>query len=142
MNKTEIQKLLKTKYGSENKKIHKYLLNNSKDEKEYKDNLYHALMLNGSTKKANIEKIYGNYFGLNDEIFEIYRNIEKEENDFITNPLVVEEGVLECECGSKRTMSYSKQTRGGDEATSVFAQCVECGRKWRAFHNILKILNI
>ena len=38
----------------------------------------------------------------------------------------IEEGVMECtKCGSKKTYSYTKQTRGGDEATTVFAICSE-----------------
>ena len=48
------------------------------------------------------------------------------------SPAEVEEGVLECKCGSKRTISFTLQTRSGDEGTSVWARCVECGNKWQA----------
>ena len=47
-----------------------------------------------------------------------------EYDQFLVKPFEVEEGVLECnKCGSKKTFSYSKQTRAGDEATTVFATC-------------------
>jgi DNA-directed RNA polymerase subunit M/transcription elongation factor TFIIS len=53
-----------------------------------------------------------------------------EQDDFIENPFEVEEGVLECKCGSKRVFSYSKQTRGADEPMTTFAICVACDAKW------------
>ncbi len=53
-----------------------------------------------------------------------------EQDDFIENPFEVEEGVLECKCGSKRVFSYSKQTRGADEPMTTFAICVSCNAKW------------
>jgi hypothetical protein len=54
-----------------------------------------------------------------------------EEDDFIENPFQVEEGVLECyKCGSKRTISYTKQTRSADEPASVIATCINCKNKW------------
>ena len=57
---------------------------------------------------------------------------QQEQDDFVTSPAEVEEGVLECKCGSKRTISFTLQTRSGDEGTSVWARCVECGNKWQA----------
>ena len=53
-----------------------------------------------------------------------------EQDDFIENPFEVEEGVLECKCGSKRVFSYSKQTRGADEPMTTFAICVACKAQW------------
>ena len=55
-----------------------------------------------------------------------------EEQDFIENPPVVEEGVIECgKCKSKRTFSFNKQTRSGDEAVTVFVRCANCGYQFR-----------
>lgn len=58
--------------------------------------------------------------------------IKQEEDDFMLNPMLVEEGVNVCyKCGSKKTVSYSKQTRSADEGTTVFCMCVNCGNKWK-----------
>lgn len=55
----------------------------------------------------------------------------RERQEFLINPFEVEEGVLECpKCYGKKTFSYSQQTRGGDEATSTFSQCMKCMNKW------------
>ncbi|CCA61439.1 hypothetical protein AV955_gp082 [Diadromus pulchellus ascovirus 4a] len=43
----------------------------------------------------------------------------------------VEEGMFTCSaCGSKKIYTTSKQTRSGDEATTVFAQCTQCKKGW------------
>lgn len=64
----------------------------------------------------------------------IYQDLlqkQKEEDDFINNPYQVVEGVLTCgKCGSKRTISFNKQNRSGDEPTAVFAKCVNCKASW------------
>ena len=64
-----------------------------------------------------------------------FNNIKKsieEQHNFIVKPFEVDEGVLECgKCGSKKTFSYTKQTRGGDESTTVFATCSICGNNWK-----------
>ena len=54
-----------------------------------------------------------------------------EQDDFIEHPFEVEEGVLECRCGSKRVYSFSKQTRSADEPMTTYAECVECNSKWQ-----------
>lgn len=64
-----------------------------------------------------------------DSFSDIRKKIE-EQDDFIVNPFEVEEGVLQCKCGSKRVFSYSKQVRSGDESSTTFAQCVVCKSKW------------
>ena len=63
---------------------------------------------------------------------EMYRHKLEEQDDFLENPFEIEDGVIECnKCGSKRTYSYTKQTRSGDEATTVFSVCAKCGAKWK-----------
>ena len=32
--------------------------------------------------------------------------------------------------GSNKTLSFTKQTRCGDESTTVFAVCYDCHNKW------------
>lgn len=55
-----------------------------------------------------------------------------EQDNFIENPPMIDEGVIECiRCRSKRTFSFSKQTRRGDESTTVFVRCSECSKTFR-----------
>lgn len=64
--------------------------------------------------------------------YEEYRMKLKEHDGFLIKPFEVDEGVLECgKCGSNKTISYTKQTRSGDESTSVFALCYNCNNKWK-----------
>jgi DNA-directed RNA polymerase subunit M/transcription elongation factor TFIIS len=53
-----------------------------------------------------------------------------EQDNFIENPFEVEEGVLQCRCGSKKVFSYCRQVKSSDEGTTSFAQCMKCGKKW------------
>jgi DNA-directed RNA polymerase subunit M/transcription elongation factor TFIIS len=55
---------------------------------------------------------------------------EVEQDNFLIKPFEIEEGVLECKCGSKRVFSYSKQSRSADEPMSTYATCVACNAKW------------
>ena len=44
----------------------------------------------------------------------------------------VDEGMLRCsKCKSRNTDFYEKQTRSADEPTTKFAQCYNCGARWR-----------
>jgi len=65
-------------------------------------------------------------------VYEEYRIKLKEHDGFLIKPFEVDEGVLECgKCGSNKTISYTKQTRSGDESTTVFALCYNCNNKWK-----------
>ena len=55
---------------------------------------------------------------------------EIEQDDFIIQPFEIVEGIAECRCGSKRVYSYTKQTRGGDESSTTFNECLKCKSKW------------
>ena len=77
-----------------------------------------------------LKNIKNNNIGWKDINFKNYENKIEEQNDFIENPFEVEEGVLECKCGSKRVFSYTRQTRSCDEPVTTFAHCMACKSKW------------
>ena len=79
-----------------------------------------------------LSKIKNNKYCWNQQNFEEIKYKIKEHDNFVICPFEVAEGVLECnKCGSKKTFSYSKQTRSGDESTTVFATCVMCKSSWK-----------
>lgn len=70
--------------------------------------------------------------GFNHTVYDSISDKIKEQNEFIKNPFInIEKGVIKCKCKSERVFSYAKQTRSGDESTTVFCECVECGSKWQ-----------
>lgn len=76
--------------------------------------------------------IKSNSFGYGNEVFRTCKQLIDEEDEFITNPPVVDEGVNQCRrCKSLRTFSFTKQTRSSDEAATVFVSCTECGLKFK-----------
>lgn len=83
--------------------------------------------------KYIIELINENKIQWNHPMYDHFKHKQQEEDDFMANPYDIEEGVVECLCGSKRTFSFQKQLRSADEGVTTFSQCVECGKKWR--HN-------
>jgi len=62
--------------------------------------------------------------------YDVERAMIDEQDDFIQNPFEVEEGVINCRCGSKKVFSCSLQSRSCDEGTSIRAQCSVCNAKW------------
>ena len=67
----------------------------------------------------------------NHSIFQKERAKIDEENEFITCPYELSDGVLQCKkCGCCKIFSFSKQTRSIDEPMTVFARCSKCCHKW------------
>ena len=82
--------------------------------------------------KEIVEILQEEQVGYNSVYFDEIKSLQEEQDNFIIKPFEIEEGVLECgKCGSKKTFSYSKQTRGGDEGTTVFAVCANCNARWK-----------
>jgi hypothetical protein len=62
----------------------------------------------------------------------VVRETFQEQDAFIECPPEIEEGIIECKkCRSKKTFSFSKQTRRGDESTTVFVRCSKCSFSFR-----------
>jgi DNA-directed RNA polymerase subunit M/transcription elongation factor TFIIS len=56
----------------------------------------------------------------------------QEQDAFIEQPPEIDEGIIQCKrCKSNRTFSFSKQTRRGDESTTVFVRCSKCSFSFR-----------
>ena len=63
--------------------------------------------------------------------FNIFRKMEDELELYVITPQDIVEGVLVCfKCKCKKIFSFSKQTKSGDESTSVFAKCSNCQHQW------------
>lgn len=77
------------------------------------------------------KKVASKQFGFEDPYFDDCREAEKNEIQYIEQPVKVEDGIHECRsCGSKKTYSIQKQVRSGDEAMTLFIQCTKCQKKW------------
>lgn len=122
--------------------VEKYIYNHTKGDTDAYMNLLYESMLylsptgaktSTTTLKSLIVELFNERVEWNHAVYADYRHKIEEEDNFALNPFEIEEGVLECKCGSKRTISYQRQTRSADEGSTTFAQCVECGTKWR--HN-------
>lgn len=108
----------------------------SSDEKY---NLFLYIMYEIHTEWISLPKLEDLYtyikrkkFGYEHEQFYSIRKSFQEEETFISNPPVIEEGVIQCrKCKSKRTFSFNKQTRSSDEAVTVFVRCVDCNTQFR-----------
>jgi len=51
--------------------------------------------------------------------------------DYINTRIKNTVGVICKKCGSDNVFSESRQTRSGDEATTIFFTCLNCGNKWK-----------
>lgn len=118
--------------------IEKYIFSKSYNEESYIHLLYESVgdLATQDEKKTNVIKnlitnLYKGNYNWNNPVYRSYIETEDEENQFVTNPIEIVEGVLECKCGSKKTISFQKQTRSADEGATTFAQCTVCGNKWK-----------
>lgn len=96
-------------------------------------------VINKMLKLAEKEDIYevvgmlykkSSKLGFKSECFEKHLKDEEEYLNLLECP-EVEEGMFQCsKCKSKKVFTMSKQTRSGDEATTVFAKCSQCKSGW------------
>ena len=91
-----------------------------------------GLTRKGKTKDELKDFLINGKFQFGSDDYDDVKYRMKEFESFILKPFEVDEGVLTCnKCGSNRTFSYTKQTRSGDEATTVFAVCSKCNARWK-----------
>lgn len=120
--KTAILKNLKTIYEKNEK-------NSLSQNLSLEDILYETCFYHNETKniKNTLNFLKDDCLSFNHSSFE---NISKrivEMDHFMDKPFEVTEGVNQChKCNSKRTLSYSRQTRGGDEGMTVYVFCIDC----------------
>ena len=143
--RTEVKNSILSKFIKNTKNIdiiEKNLYKISQDDITlYKKNVYELVMIlnnkKNKSKKVDVKQVLeivkDNNIGWCSESFDNIRNNIDERDNFLIKPFELVEGVLECsKCGSRKTYSYSKQTRAGDEATTVFAVCGNCRATWKA----------
>lgn len=109
------------------------LLATKHDPDRYETATYQVVgdILAGKSLKDVLNSVKKGKFGWNHSHFQPVSVRVEEHDDFIRDPFEVEEGVLQCKCGSTRVFSYSKQCRGADEPMTTFAQCVRCRARWQ-----------
>jgi len=114
--------------------LEKWIRETSTTDEDYKRLIFQTVgdVLNAVKLKDILENIKSKKSGYNHPIYDRIAKKIEEQNEFIKNPYInIEKGVIQCKkCKSERVFSYAKQTRSGDESTSVFCECVECGSKW------------
>ena len=115
--------------------LEKYIFNSVPNitEDVYNERIFQVIgdIINKQKLNAVLDNIKNNKFGWRHDCFLQDKYKIEEQDDFIVNPFVVEEGVLQCsKCESKRVYSYQRQTRGSDEPMTTFAECVACKSKW------------
>lgn len=112
----------------------KFLKSFAKDDEDVGYLLYEIAVEYLFTDNLNqvMEQVQKKELGWNHPNFHQIDNDFREEDDFIQNPPAVEEGVMECtKCHSKRTFSFSKQTRRSDESATVFIRCSNCNHTYK-----------
>ena len=110
----------------------KYLQHyNENDIKHIIYEMTYDMKINQKSLKDVFDTLKHSKLGLDHESFiPISKKIE-ETDTFMNKPFDVEEGVNECgKCKSKRTISYSKQTRSSDEGATCFVYCIDCKHRY------------
>lgn len=81
--------------------------------------------------KDLLQNLKAGFWGWEDpQTYHQFHHERKVDADALTQPPEVEEGLYECKCGSRKTISISVQTRSADEGMTVKIRCVTCGHRW------------
>lgn len=140
LSKTEIKDILFGKLldssceqsGKDLNRLDKYLGKLEVDVDEYKRIVYQLLgeVVKLTPLKQIVLIVKKKLVGWDSIEHDRVRNEIKEHDEYLAKPFEVSEGVLECTCGSKETISFQKQVRSSDEPMTTFAACCKCGRRW------------
>lgn len=102
-------------------------------EKQYQDIIYELAFfkqhLKNNSLKQTVQFLRNNQLSFQHPNFQNIAKRIDEMDHFMDKPFEVVEGVNQCgntKCGGKRTLSYSRQTRGGDEGMTVYVFCIDC----------------
>lgn len=112
----------------------KFIRTMAKDDEEMKYIIYELAteFMYCNNQQQIVDQVRKKDIMWNHPNFEFIRSEMQEEDDFLENPPEVEEGVMECaRCHSKRTFSFSKQTRRSDESATVFIRCSNCNYTYK-----------
>jgi DNA-directed RNA polymerase subunit M/transcription elongation factor TFIIS len=135
----KLEKLL-TKYIKQERNrdnVKNYLERFSLDEETQKFILYETLSYVDSKDSIHnrigiMDRLENRQFLFEHDAFKEIKALIKEQEDFLHNPIEVDDGVIEChKCHSHKTFSYTKQTRASDEGTTVFVTCANCRHQFR-----------
>ena len=114
------------------KKIEELIFQLSNEEEDYKQNVYQTIGdILSKVKIVDImTSLKKNQIHWNHSKYSRSKQLLEEEDEFLENPFNLEEGVVECHCGSKKVFTYSKQCRSADEPMTTFATCIKCNNRW------------
>lgn len=118
------------------KKVEKIIDEISLEQSISKDWILTQITFDLKFKKKNIQSYYEEILlqkklGFEHEMFLEVKKKYEEQNNYLSHPIEVEEGVIQCNnCKSFRVFSITKQTRASDEPLTVFSQCTNCKKKW------------
>lgn len=90
-----------------------------------------AILARPGELKAISTEIKSGQIGWKAPLYHAVASRIDEHDEYLVKPFEVVDGVTECgKCGSKKTWSVQKQTRGSDEPMTTFSRCVTCGHQW------------
>ena len=117
-------------------RLNNYFTKEYSDEHERLDAVF-SFVSKCSKRGVSDEYLKEQKLGFQSKEYSKYRELQDEQDEFITNPFVMsnnDEGFEECsKCKSTKTYLMSVQTRSSDEGTSCLVICANCNfRQLRA----------
>lgn len=128
----KFKNIIKNKQNRKN--IYEHLKKKCKNETEMYLKFYelYCEFTSFPNKEYLLQQLKNDNFLYNHQDFADIRDIVREEEEFITKPPELSEGILSCKfCMSRKTLSYEKQTRSSDEQSTIFVKCLECNKSFR-----------